>query len=220
MTLDDFEPVFKAAMLDKWFLAKSGLADDEPFYSASQMQQLIDQTNAKDAELAAARAEIERLKTQPVTFPAMLDDERAKYIAREVNYEDQLAARDLVIQQMRVAIEYKHDSVKALLEWCVKNVKKWDFPQYDYVAFAIKKTAKALTLQPSQEALDAYVAEYKTDAERYRWLLENCSYHYPMQPDSRSECGIEFQWQQGTYEERNWTVSTAIDAAISARKDK
>jgi hypothetical protein len=57
------------------------------------------------------------------------------------------------------------------------------------------------------------------DAERYRWLLDNCSYSYAMQPDSPAEHGIEYQWQQGTYEERNHGINKTIDAAIADMKD-
>ena len=65
----------------------------------------------------------------------------------------------------------------------------------------------------------------KADAERYRWLKDNRSYAYAMQPDSPAECGIEFQWQQCSYEERNWNIDSAIDdeisrAAIDAMKGK
>jgi uncharacterized small protein (DUF1192 family) len=58
----------------------------------------------------------------------------------------------------------------------------------------------------------------KLDAERYRWLIDNRSYSYGMQPDSPAEHGIEYQWQQGTYEERNLGIDGTIDAAIAAMK--
>lgn len=54
------------------------------------------------------------------------------------------------------------------------------------------------------------------DAKRYRWLKDNCSYNYPMQPDSPAEHGIEYQWQQGCYDERNQGINGSIDAAIAA----
>ena len=57
------------------------------------------------------------------------------------------------------------------------------------------------------------------DAERYRWLKDNRSYHYSMQPDSPAEHGIEYQWQQGTYEERHQGLDGSIDAAIKAQGD-
>ena len=50
-----------------------------------------------------------------------------------------------VAEKVAEALEYKHDSVEALMEWCVKHIKKWDFPQYDNVSFAIEKTDKALS---------------------------------------------------------------------------
>ena len=65
--------------------------------------------------------------------------------------------------------------------------------------------------RPVREAFDAL----KADAERYRWLKDNRSYAYAMQPDSPAECGIEFQWQQCSYEERNWNIDSAIDDEIS-----
>ena len=83
----------------------------------------------------------------------------------------------------------------------------------------------ALTKQPTQpdrDELDALKAErdaLKLDAERYRWLVDNRSYSYWMQPDSPAEHGIEYQWQQGTYEERNHGLNETIDAAIAAMKD-
>ena len=64
-------------------------------------------------------------------------------------------------------------------------------------------------------ALRSEVQALKADAERYRWLKDNRSYAYAMQPDSPAECGIEFQWQQCSYEERNWNIDSAIDDEIS-----
>lgn len=75
------------------------------------------------------------------------------------------------------------------------------------------------------EALRAERDALRADAARYRWLHENRSYHYSMQPDSPAECGVEYQWQQGSYEERGWGLSEAIDneiqrAAIDAAKEQ
>jgi hypothetical protein len=78
------------------------------------------------------------------------------------------------------------------------------------------------TLARIEEKVDYLIAErdaLKLDAERYRWLVDNLSYSYWMQPDSPAEHGIEYQWQQGTYEERNHGLNETIDAAIAAMKD-
>ena len=84
----------------------------------------------------------------------------------------------------------------------------------------LRKENKAL-LKANLDCIDhfnALKADYdalKADAERYRWLKDNRSYAYAMQPDSPAECGIEFQWQQCSYEERNWNIDSAIDDEIS-----
>jgi hypothetical protein len=49
----------------------------------------------------------------------------------------------------REALEIERDSIKALMDWCVKNVNKWDFPQFDNLAYSIDKKNEALA------ALDA-----------------------------------------------------------------
>lgn len=60
------------------------------------------------------------------------------------------------------------------------------------------------------------LAQAQADAARYQYLKENHSYHYSMQPDSPAEHGIEYQWQQGSYEERYQGLDDSIDAAIDA----
>ena len=72
-------------------------------------------------------------------------------LQQEAELRRELAARDLVIKQMREAL-------RALI---FNNPYSGRF-------------ADVLALQPTTEALDAYVEQYKTDAERYRWLVENC----------------------------------------------
>ena len=82
--------------------------------------------------------------------------------------------------------------------------------EVERLTLACNKAAQAeLDLLAERDAL-------KLDAERYRWLIDNRSYSYGMQPDSPAEHGIEYQWQQGTYEELNHGISTTIDAAIEA----
>ena len=63
---------------------------------------------------------------------------------------------------------------------------------------------------------DAEIERLRADAARYRWLRDNCSYSYGMQPDSPAEHGIEYHWQQGSYEERDHGINKTIDAAIEA----
>jgi len=60
------------------------------------------------------------------------------------------------------------------------------------------------------------LSQAQADAARYKYLKENHSYHYSMQPDSPAEHGIEYQWQQGSYEERYQGLDDSIDAAIDA----
>jgi hypothetical protein len=114
----------------------------------------------------------------------------------------------------------------------LKYVAEWAQHHQDK-AEVIKKAADAIqTLQAENERLElalevacrkseaiaAKLATLEAEAERYRWLRENCSYSYGMQPDSPAEHGIEYRWQQGTYEERNHGIDTTIDAAIDAAK--
>ena len=63
---------------------------------------------------------------------------------------------------------------------------------------------------------DAEIERLRADAARYQWLRENCSYSYGMQPDSPAEHGIEYQWQQCAYEERDQGIDESIDAVIDA----
>lgn len=70
-------------------------------------------------KLVEAQAEIERLKATPAEFPAMLDAERARYIGREIRYQEeiehlrdwsnhlngQLAASQATNEKLRQAID-------------------------------------------------------------------------------------------------------------------
>lgn len=64
------------------------------------------------------------------------------------------------------------------------------------------------------DKLRTAIEELAADAARYQWLKDQRSYHYPMAPDSPAECGVDYQWQQGAYEERNWGLNAAIDDEI------
>ena len=62
--------------------------------------------------------------------------------------------------------------------------------------------------------LRAALAEADKDAARYRWLRDSRSYSYGMQSDSPAEHGINYEWHQRKYEERNFSISDSIDQAI------
>lgn len=68
--------------------------------------------------------------------------------------------------------------------------------------------------------MQARVEQLEKDAARYQYLKEHHSYNYPMQPDSHAEHGIEYQWQQGSYEERNQGLDGSIDAAMKKESGK
>jgi len=90
---------------------------------------------------------------------------------------------------------------------------------------AFEARLRELEYEMQEDAADAIAAlitaleAEQKEAERYRWLKDNRSYHYSMQPDSPAEHGIEYQWQQGTYEERHQGLDSSIDAAIKAQGD-
>lgn len=65
------------------------------------------------------------------------------------------------------------------------------------------------------DELRAELEQARKDAERFNYLLGKHSYHYSMQPDSPAEHGIEYQWQQGSYEERDFGILESLDAAIA-----
>lgn len=69
-------------------------------------------------------------------------------------------------------------------------------------AFAI------LTIPADRSALDAYLAPYKLDAERYRWLRDKCR----IQEVIDFECGTESETLKD--------MDQAIDSMIAAAKEK
>ncbi len=155
LKLDDFEPVAEVCPSKDgsgiigvdWNSANTPrLMFGDKLYTASQMQQLIDQINAKDADLATARAEIEWIKSQQewlIDINAINSEKSNK----------QLAARDLVIQQKDTALRHIAErSVKA-----------------NTSIYTLERLAnEALAIQPATEALAAYVAE-AVAAER-EWI--------------------------------------------------
>lgn len=46
--------------------------------------------------------------------------------------------------ELLAALDGEADAVQFLLNWCVKNINKWDFPQYDNVCYWIEKRKAAL----------------------------------------------------------------------------
>ena len=64
----------------------------------------------------------------------------------------------------------------------------------------------------------AAINEVAMDAARYQHLKDYYGYSYSMQPDSPAEHGIEYQWQQGTYEERNNGLDLTIDLDIESKR--
>lgn len=76
--------------------------------------------------------------------------------------------------------------------------------------------AKCKELELAHESYVKQIEALQADAERYRWLRDNCAYSYSMQQDSPAEHGIQYQWQQGTYDERDHGIDQTIDAAIDA----
>lgn len=93
------------------------------------------------------------------------------------------------------ALEHIED-IEPLLEWCVANVKKWDFPHWDQARKALDKLRALLAASPADQGEDAeyrnewnehlqcyervrvydvqkmIAAEDARDAKRYRWLRE------------------------------------------------
>ena len=113
-------------------------------------------------ENAALRAEVEKLKR--VTHISIPTETMEQWCASEIRLATtklrvKLTITQLEAKRLREALEYKHDAVESLMSWCVKNVNKWDFPQYDNLSYANTKMAEAISSPTSTEALDAYVAE-------------------------------------------------------------
>ena len=74
-------------------------------------------------------------------------------------------------------------------------------------------------VQDAYKQLRTAIEELHRDANRYNWLKDQHAYHYSMSLDSPAECGVEFQWQQGSYEERDWGLNDAIDNEIEREID-
>jgi hypothetical protein len=58
----------------------------------------------------------------------------------------------------------------------------------------------------------------RADAERYRWLRDECGRSFGMGIDSPAEHSIVWLWQQAIPDEANWTLERALDAAIDAAR--
>ncbi len=175
MTLDDFEPV--AHMYQHEDTGLVGFVDqyqlDNGFerlnprlqvvaglHSASQLQQLIDQINAKDADLAAAREEIELLKGEAICQG--VESHSLRFSVE--HFSKQLAARDLVIQQ-------KDEALRDMLSgWIYIRGTYGDLYGVGWDR-AQNKAEQALAPQPSQEALDAYVGERVAEEREGMQLL-------------------------------------------------
>lgn len=116
-------------------------------------------------------AENKRLKEENTAF-------RKAWNADQIFVElrTALAAAEADNERLRVALEYKHDSVDALMAWCVKNVDKWHFSQYDNVAYAIEKMRSAICQPRDDSALREMIAVvYEECASWYAkegWLLD------------------------------------------------
>ncbi len=112
-------------------------------FKSSELKPIEDIVKPYKDELANARAEIERLKQS-----------RENFAVHAENSLRELAERDLVIQQMRDAIE-----------WAAERIEPAATKEYEADDDCHCPVCEALALKPSQEALDAYVAE-KVAAEQ------------------------------------------------------
>lgn len=75
---------------------------------------------------------------------------------------EQNTALAIQVEQMLGALEEETEAVQRLMDWCVKNVKKWDFPQYDSLDYWIEKRKaahKALSTAPASEIIAAHDAK-------------------------------------------------------------
>lgn len=75
---------------------------------------------------------------------------------------------------------------------------------YEYVCDPKRVAAHHAAWEVYVAALEADLAELRADAERYRWLRENCQ-------DAPDEWGVAAQLYFGTYASGN--LDAAIDAA-------
>lgn len=155
------------------------------------------------AELAALRAEVEQLKEE-------CEELYAKLSGRLDNWKcEQLAAAQFREQQMREAL--------ANLDNYVSNNLSSDYPTgIDVTGKEFCASEKALALPADRSALDAYLAPYKLDAERYRWLKER---NYMDGKTVALECFvIESTDLFPKFSDEEF--DEAIDAAIAAAKEK
>lgn len=64
------------------------------------------------------------------------------------------------------------------------------------------------------------VADAKADAERYRYLKECCSSHYPMTHEQPAEWSIGWEFQQSRPDEAYGSFDLWIDCDISRRAER
>ena len=117
------------------------------------LEQQGDKLAALNDELAAAKAEIET-KTRELAQEVYYANQ---YRVGNNNLQKDLAARDLVIKQLREAVYW---------------LKLKTDPKYGYPI-----AEKALTLQPTTEALDAYVQRAKEEVRDK--CAAKCKEQYP-----------------------------------------
>jgi hypothetical protein len=107
--------------------------------------------NGLGDEITRLRADLEAAKAERDNAGEAIEFLRNEiYVART-----DLAARDLVIKQMRMALQEIVYALKCeATDW--ENTGVFD------------DALEALTLQPTTDALDAYVEQYKVDAEKWQ----------------------------------------------------
>lgn len=68
--------------------------------------------------------------------------------------------------QTKAAMQMALEASEALMAWCVKNVDKWDFPQWDYMEDACTAMREALAQPTPQEitVFEGYVSSAQTEA--------------------------------------------------------
>jgi DNA repair exonuclease SbcCD ATPase subunit len=146
---------------------------------------------------------------------------------KQSNTIEALQAENEKLSDLWSAIKAERDELRAELGPFEKYLKEGETPiqrlerEIKDGRALMNVYGKALAqIQELQQQQDTPVVpdDVQRDVERYRWLLDNCSYSYAMQPDSPAEHGIEYQWQQGTYEERDHGINKTIDSAIAAMK--
>ena len=98
--------------------------------------------------------------------------------ARETELLAANAALELEVARLREALEVKHDSVESLVSWCVKNVDKWNFSEYDYLRYAVKKMKEALSTPFTPTTLNALIekVERRTIERCASFVDDSCAY--------------------------------------------